>query len=61
MTRIERINIMRQLAQFLVATGRRPRALGKVVSHFFRRGKLGLKLAIKIPFFIEIDASFETD
>ncbi|MDQ0323105.1 hypothetical protein QO002_005311 [Pararhizobium capsulatum DSM 1112] len=52
---------MRQLAQFLVATGRRPRALGKVVSHFFRRGKLGLKLAIKIPFFIEIDASFETD
>ncbi len=52
---------MRQLAQFLVATGRRLRALGKVVSHFFRRGKLGLKLAINIPFFIEIEASFETD
>ena len=46
---------MRQLAQFLSSTGRRLRALGKVVSHFFRRGKLGLKLAIKIPFFIETD------
>ncbi|WP_165418240.1 hypothetical protein [Rhizobium ruizarguesonis] len=52
---------MRQLAQFLVATGRRLRALGKVVSHFLRRGKLGLKRAIKIPFSIEIEASFETD
>lgn len=52
---------MRQLAKFLSATGRRLRALGKVISHFFRKGKLGLKLAVKIPFFVEIEASFETD
>ncbi|UWU18029.1 hypothetical protein N2599_22300 (plasmid) [Rhizobium sullae] len=52
---------MRQLAQFLTATGRRLRVLGKVISHFFRKGKLGLNLAIKIPFFVEIEASFETD
>ncbi|MBY3252203.1 hypothetical protein [Rhizobium laguerreae] len=52
---------MRQLAQFLSATGRRLRALGTVVSHFFRKGKLGLKFAIKIPFLVEIEASFETD
>ncbi|MBY5516247.1 hypothetical protein [Rhizobium leguminosarum] len=45
--------------QFLTATGRRLRALGKVICHYFRKGKLGLKLAIKIPF--EIEASFETD
>lgn len=52
---------MRQLAQFLTATGRRLRALGKVAGHFFRKGKLGLKLAIKIPFFVEIEIAFETD
>ncbi|TCU08640.1 hypothetical protein [Rhizobium sullae] len=52
---------MRQLAQFLAATGRRLRNLGKVICHFFRKGKLGLKLSIKIPLFIEIDVSFETD
>lgn len=52
---------MQQLAQFLAATGRPLRALGKVISHFFRKGKLGLKLAIKIPFFVEIEVSFETD
>jgi hypothetical protein len=52
---------MQQLAQFLAATGRQLRALGKVISHFFRKGKLGLKLAIKIPFFVEIEVSFETD
>lgn len=52
---------MRQLAQFLAATGRRLRALAKVASHFFRQGKLVLKLAIKIPFFVEIEVSFETD
>jgi hypothetical protein len=55
------VNIMRQLAQFLTATGRRLRALGKVAGHFFRKGKLGLKLAIKIPFFVEIEIAFETD
>ncbi|MCW1410708.1 MULTISPECIES: hypothetical protein [Rhizobium] len=38
-----------------------PHALGGVICHFFRKGKLGLKLAIKIPFFVEIEASFETD
>lgn len=52
---------MRQLAKFLTATGRRLRVLGKVISHFVRMGKLGLKLAIKIPFFVEIEVSFETD
>ena len=52
---------MRQFAKFLSATGRRLRALGRVASHFFRKGKLGLKLAVKIPFFVEIEASFETD
>ncbi|WP_337738757.1 hypothetical protein [Agrobacterium vitis] len=51
---------MQQLARFLAATGRRLRTLSKVISHFFRKGKLGLKLAIKIPFF-EIEVSFETD
>ena len=52
---------MQQLAQFLAATGRRLGTLGKVISHFFRKGKLGLKLAIKIPFFVEVEVSFETD
>ncbi|MBB3303272.1 hypothetical protein FHT72_006923 [Rhizobium sp. BK077] len=52
---------MQQLAQFLAATGRRLRNLGKVICHFFRKGKLGLKLAVKIPFFVEIELSFETD
>ena len=52
---------MQQLAQFLNRTGRRLRTLGKVIVHIFRKGKLGLKLAIKIPFFVEIEASFETD
>ena len=52
---------MRQLAKFLTATGRRLRTLGKVAAHFFRKGKLGLKNAIKIPFFVEIDVAFETD
>lgn len=52
---------MQQLAQLLAATGRRLRTLGKVMSHCLRKGKLGLKLAIKIPFFVEIRVSFETD
>ena len=52
---------MQQLAQFLAATGRQLRALGKVISHFFRKGKLALKLAIKIPFFVDIEVSLETD
>ncbi|MDH0117933.1 hypothetical protein N7379_26015 [Rhizobium pusense] len=52
---------MQQLAKFLSATGRRLRALAKVAQHFFRKGKLGMKLAIKIPFFVEIEVNFETD
>ncbi|WEX91436.1 hypothetical protein PZN02_006215 (plasmid) [Sinorhizobium garamanticum] len=52
---------MQQLAQFLAATGRQLRGLGKVISHFFRKRKLGLKLAIKIPFFVEFGVSFEID
>ncbi|WLS01133.1 hypothetical protein [Shinella sumterensis] len=52
---------MRQLAKFLTATGRRLRTLAKVAAQFFRKGKLGLKIAIKIPFFVEIEVAFETD
>lgn len=52
---------MKRLAQFLAATGRKLSSLGKVLCHFFRKGKLGLKLAIKIPFFVEIEISLETD
>ena len=37
---------MQQLAKFLQATGRRFCILAKVICHFFRKGKLGLKLAI---------------
>ncbi|WP_170311463.1 hypothetical protein [Rhizobium oryzihabitans] len=52
---------MQQLAKFLRHTGRRLRALDKIICHFFRKGKLGLKVAIKIPFFVEIEVNFETD
>ena len=52
---------MQQLAKFLKATGRRLRTLAKVICHFFRKGKLGLKMAIKIPFFVEVEINFETD
>ncbi|MBO0134298.1 hypothetical protein [Agrobacterium burrii] len=52
---------MKRLAQFLAATGCRLRVLAKVICHFFRGGKLALKLAIKISFFIEVDISFERD
>jgi len=61
MKRNHRRNIMQQLAKFLTATGRRLRALGKVIGHFFRKGKFGLKVAIKIPFFVDIEVNFETD
>lgn len=52
---------MQQLAKYLTATGRRLCGLGKVICHFFRKGKVGLKVAIKIPFFVEIEVNFETD
>lgn len=52
---------MQQLAKFLHLTGRRLRTLGRVIGHFFRKGKLGLKLAIKIPFLVDIEVNFETD
>lgn len=52
---------MQQLAKFLTATGRRLRTLAKVICHFSRKGKLGLKIAIKIPFFVDIEVHFETD
>ena len=52
---------MNRLAQFLNATGRRLGILAQVICHFFRKGKLGLKLAIKIPFFVEVEISYETD
>ena len=52
---------MQQLAKYLAATGRCRRILGNVTCHFFRKGKLGLKIVIKIPFFVDIEFSFETD
>lgn len=52
---------MQQLAKFLSATGRRLRILGKVISHLFRKGKLGLKIAIKIPFFANVEFNIETE
>lgn len=52
---------MQQLAQFLQATGRRLHILAKVICHFFRKGKLGMKIAITIPFFVEVEINFETD
>ncbi|NTA84177.1 hypothetical protein G6L13_27250 [Agrobacterium tumefaciens] len=52
---------MHQLAKFLSTTGRRLRTLGKVVSHLFRRGKLGLKIAAKIPFFADVEFNIETE
>jgi hypothetical protein len=53
--------MMHQLAEFLGATGRRLRILGKVVSHLFRKGKLGLKIAVKIPFFADVEVNIETE
>jgi hypothetical protein len=44
------------MPQFLAATGRRLGVVANVICHFFRKGKLGLKLAIN-----EIEVSFETD
>ena len=41
---------MQQLAQFLAATGRRLRALGKVISHFFRKGKARPEARNQYPF-----------
>ncbi|MGZ2505168.1 hypothetical protein [Rhizobium leguminosarum] len=52
---------MQQLAQFLTATCRRLRTLGKVIWSFLPQGKTRPQLAIKIPFVVEIEASFETD
>ena len=52
---------MQQLAKFLKVTGRRLRNLAKVICHFFRKGKLGMKIAIKIPFFVEVELNFESD
>lgn len=52
---------MQQLAKFLKATGRRLRNLAKVICHLFRKGKLGMKIAIKIPFFVEVEVNFETE
>ena len=52
---------MQQLAKFLKATGRRLRFLAKVICHLFRKGKLGMKIAIKIPFFVEVEVNFETE
>jgi hypothetical protein len=53
--------MMQQLAKFLSATGRRLRTLGKVLSHLFRKGKLGMKIAIKIPFLADVEFNIETE
>jgi hypothetical protein len=57
---IDRRNRMQQLAKFLQATGRRLQILAKVICHFFRKGRLGMKIAIN-PFFVEVEINFETD
>ncbi|WP_018240625.1 hypothetical protein [Ensifer sp. BR816] len=44
--------------QVLTVTGRRLGTLGKVASHVFRKGKLGLKLTIKIRYLVEIAIAF---
>ncbi len=51
---------MQQLAKFLNASGRL-RTLAKVICHFFRKGKLGMKIAIKIPFFADVEFSILTE
>jgi len=53
---------MQQLAKFLKATGRRLRFLanGESVT-FSARAKSVSKIAIKIPFFFEIEINCETD
>ncbi|MEK1854181.1 MAG: hypothetical protein AAAC48_20540 [Phyllobacterium sp.] len=33
----------------------------KIVSNLFRNSKLALKIALKVPFFISIEAMLETD
>ncbi|WP_167507763.1 hypothetical protein [Rhizobium glycinendophyticum] len=45
----------------MTATGRRLGTLAKVTCHFLRKYKVGLEIAIKIPFFVEIEVNFETD
>lgn len=52
---------MQRLLQYLNATGRRLTSLGAVIAHLFRKGKLGLKVAVKIPFFVDIEFSVETE
>lgn len=52
---------MQRLSQYLAATGRRLTSLGAVIAHLFRKGKLGLKVAVKIPFVIDIEFSVETE
>ncbi|MDE8763077.1 MULTISPECIES: hypothetical protein [Rhizobium] len=42
-------------------TGRRLANLGRIAGHFFPKGKLGLKTAVKVPFFVDIEITFETD
>ncbi|ASY61463.1 hypothetical protein [Sinorhizobium sp. CCBAU 05631] len=53
---------MNQAISFFQATGRSLRTfLGKIVSHFFRRGSVALKIAVKLPFVFEADLTVKTE
>jgi hypothetical protein len=54
-----RIGQVADPAQLRILLGNVVREFGE--RYFFRKGKLGLKVAIKIPFFVEIEVNFETD
>ena len=52
---------MQRLSQYLTATGRRLSSLAAIIAHLFRKGKFGLKVAVKIPFFVDVEFSVETE
>ncbi|RVM01808.1 hypothetical protein [Sinorhizobium meliloti] len=53
---------MNQIISYFQATGRNLRAfLGKIVSNFFRRGSVALKIAVKLPSFFEADLTVKTE
>ncbi|HHV67907.1 MULTISPECIES: hypothetical protein [Hyphomicrobiales] len=53
---------MKNFIQYLQATGRSLRTfLAKIVSNFFRRGSIALKIAVKLPFFFEADLTVKTE
>ncbi|RUU96343.1 hypothetical protein EOA79_26760 [Mesorhizobium sp. M1A.F.Ca.IN.020.03.2.1] len=49
-TQVTGATIMNPVISYFQATGRNLRTfLGKIVSHFFRRGSVALKIAVKLP------------